>query len=250
MKECIIGIAGCKNSGKDTVASMINYIFATGITRSNYADYVIRRKSINISHKDRIVHFADNMKDVMSIIFSIPRFAFDNKVKKDSEYWDYFNNKFVTFGEVLRDKNYIIFDNVIDKNLNDLIQHCSAKKQSLYIKLRALMQYFGTDICRNHIDNNIWINSTMSKAINIAINRTLCIIPDVRFSNEANAIRNNSKLFYGGLIKINRDNIDKDDHSSEHIYFNADFEIDNNGNLMQLFYKVLHICQKIKEVLL
>ena len=112
------------------------------------------------------------------------------------------------------------------------------------------MQYFGTDICRNHIDNNIWINSTMSKAINIAINRTLCIIPDVRFSNEANAIRNNSKLFYGGLIKINRDNIDKDDHSSEHIYFNADFEIDNNGNLMQLFYKVLHICQKIKEVLL
>ena len=87
MKECIIGIAGCKNSGKDTVANMINYIFATGITRSNYADYVIRRKSINISHKDRIVHFADNMKDVMSIIFSIPRFAFDNRVKKDSEYW-------------------------------------------------------------------------------------------------------------------------------------------------------------------
>ena len=26
MKDCIIGIAGCKNSGKDTVASMINYI--------------------------------------------------------------------------------------------------------------------------------------------------------------------------------------------------------------------------------
>ena len=236
MKECIIGIAGHKNSGKDTVASMINYIFVTGITRSNYADYVIRRKSIDISHKDRIIHFADSMKDAMSIIFSIPRSAFDDRVKKDNE--------------VLRDKNYIIFDNVIDKNLNDLIQDCSDKRQSLYIKLRALMQYFGTDICRNHIDNNIWINSTMSKAINIAINRTLCIIPDVRFSNEANVIRNNSKIFYGGLIKINRDNIDKDDHSSEHIYFHTDFEIDNNGNLMQLFYKVLHICQKIKEILL
>lgn len=250
MKECIIGIAGCKNSGKDTVASMINYIFATGITRSNYADYVIRRKSIDISHKDRIIHFGDSMKDAMSIIFSIPRSAFDDRVKKDNEYWDYFNRKFITFGEVIRDKNYYIVNNLIDNNLNNVIQYSAAKKQSLYIKLRALMQYFGTDICRNHIDNNIWINSTMSKAINIAINRTLCIIPDVRFANEANAIRDNDKLLYGGLIKINRDNINKDDHSSEHIYFNADFEIDNNGNLMQLFYKVLHICQKIKEILL
>ena len=106
MKECIIGIAGHKNSGKDTVASMINYIFVTGITRSNYADYVIRRKSIDISHKDRIIHFADSMKDAMSIIFSIPRSAFDDRVKKDNEYWDYFNRKFITFGEVIRDKNY------------------------------------------------------------------------------------------------------------------------------------------------
>lgn len=246
MKECIIGIAGCKNSGKDTVASIINYIFATGITCSNYADYVIRRRSIDISHKDRIIHFADSMKDAMSIIFSIPRSAFDDKVKKDNEYWDYFNRKFITFGEVLRDKNYIIFDNVIDKNLNDLIQRCSAKKQSLYIKLRTLMQYFGTDICRNHIDNNIWINSTMSKVIDIAMTRMLCIIPDVRFANEANAIRNSDKLLYGGLIKVNRDNQDLDEHNSERINFDVDFEIDNNGNLMQLFYKVLEICQKIK----
>lgn len=246
MKECIIGIAGHKNSGKDTVASMINYIFVTGITRSNYADYVIRRKSIDISHKDRIIHFADSMKDAMSIIFSIPRSAFDDRVKKDNEYWDYFNRKFITFGEVIRNKNHYIVDNLIDNNLNNVIQYSTAKKQNLYIKLRALMQYFGTDICRNYIDNNIWINSTMSKAINIAINRTLCIIPDVRFANEANAIRNNSKLLYGGLIKINRDNIDKDYHSSECIDFDVDFKINNNGNLMQLFYKVLEICQKIK----
>lgn len=246
MKDCIIGIAGCKNSGKDTVASMINYIFATGITRSNYADYVIRRKSIDISHKDRIIHFVDSMKDVMSIIFSIPRSAFDDRIKKDNEYWDYFNRKFVTFGEVIRDKNYYIVDNIIDNNLSNIIQRSIAKQQNLYIKLRLLMQYFGTDICCNYIDNNIWINSTMSKVIDIAITRTLCIIPDVRFANEANAIHNNGKLLYGGLIKINRDNQDIDKHSSECINFDIDFEIDNNGNLMQLFYKVLEICQKIK----
>ena len=86
----------------------------------------------------------------------------------------------------------------------------------------------------------------MSKVIDTAITRTLCIIPDVRFANEANAIRNNDKLLYGGLIKINRDNQDLDEHNSERINFDVDFEIDNNGNLMQLFYKVLEICQKIK----
>ena len=246
MKECIIGVAGRKNSGKDTVASMINYIFATGITRSNYANYVIQRKSIDISHKDRIIHFADSMKDAMSIIFSIPRSTFDDRVKKDNEYWDYFNRKFITFGEVIRNKNYYIVDNIIDNNLSNIIQRSITKQQNLYIKLRLLMQYFGTDICRNYIDNNIWINSTMSKVINIAITRTLCIIPDVRFANEANAIRNNDKLLYGGLIKINRDDQYLDKHDSECIDFDVDFKIDNNGNLMQLFYKVLEICQKIK----
>ena len=125
-------------------------------------------------------------------------------------------------------------NNLIDNNLNNVIQYSAAKKQNLYIKLRALMQYFGTDICRNYIDNNIWINSTMSKVIDIAISRTLCIIPDVRFANEANAIRNNDKLLYGGLIKINRDNQDLDKHNSERINFDVDFEIDNNLSLIHI----------------
>ena len=61
MNSCVIGIAGCKNSGKDTVANMINYIFTVGVTCAKYSDYIIKKQSINISHKDRIVHFADNM---------------------------------------------------------------------------------------------------------------------------------------------------------------------------------------------
>ena len=56
---------------------------------------------------------------------------------------------------VIRNKNHYIVDNIIDNNLNNVIQYSAAKKQNLYIKLRALMQYFGTDICRNYIDNNI-----------------------------------------------------------------------------------------------
>ena len=54
MKKFIIGIAGAKNSGKDTVASMINYIFAVGVTRASYAEYLIKRTSIDNTYKDRI----------------------------------------------------------------------------------------------------------------------------------------------------------------------------------------------------
>ena len=73
MKNYVIGIAGQKHSGKDTVASMINYIFAIGISRVSYSDYLIRKASIEYTYKDRIVHFADGLKDVLSIIYNIPR---------------------------------------------------------------------------------------------------------------------------------------------------------------------------------
>ena len=43
MKNYIIGIAGQKNSGKDTLASMINYIFSAGVTRANYSDWITKR---------------------------------------------------------------------------------------------------------------------------------------------------------------------------------------------------------------
>ena len=95
------------------------------------------------------------------------------------------------------------------------------------------------------LDEDIWIRSTMVKVANIAAARRLCIIPDVRFANEANAIRFVSSPLYGEVIKVNRNNDDNSKHSSEAIDFNVYFEIDNNGTLMQLFYKVLEICQTL-----
>ena len=249
MKSFIIGIAGAKNSGKDTIASMINYIFAVGVTRATYGDYLIKKVKIDNTHADRIVHFADNMKDVMSIIFNIPRAAFDDRNKKDNEYWDYFGNCFTNFAGVMRDyKAFIIHDTKKLNNENtlaDSIKFCIENDRNLYITVRTLMQYFGTDICRTFIDEDIWVRSTMAKIANVASARRLCIIPDIRFANEAKAIQSVSEPLYGGVIKVNRDNNDNSEHSSEIIDFTVDFEIDNNGPLMQLFYKVLEICQTL-----
>lgn len=249
MKSFIIGIAGAKNSGKDTIASMINYIFAVGITRATYGDYLIKKVKIDNTNADRVVHFADNMKDAMSIIFGIPRCTFNDRQKKDNAYWDYFNKTFVSFADVIRDNDaFVIHDTdelYYTKPLSEMIKSAMEEHRHLYIKIRTLMQYFGTDICRYFLDEDIWIRSTMVKVANIAAARRLCIIPDVRFANEADAIRFVSSPLYGEVIKVNRNNDDNSKHSSEIMNFTTDFEIDNNSTLLILFYKVLEICQKI-----
>lgn len=249
MKSFIIGVAGAKNSGKDTIASMINYIFAVGTTRATYSDYLIKKVKIDNTHADRIVHFADNMKDVMSIIFGIPRAAFDDREKKDNDYWDYFNKSFVSFAGVIRDNDSIVIHNIDElyhsNPLSEIIKIAIKEDKRIYIKLRTLMQYFGTDICRTYIDDSIWITSAMFKIVNIADTRRLCIIPDVRFANEAEAIQSVSEPLYGGVIKVNRNNNESYEHSSEIIDFTVDFEIDNNGTIMNLFYSVLDIVSKI-----
>lgn len=249
MKSFIIGIAGAKNSGKDTIASMINYIFAVGVTRATYGDYLIKKVKIDNTNADRVVHFADNMKDAMSIIFGIPRCTFNDRQKKDNAYWDYFNKTFVSFADVIRDNDaFVIHDTdelYYTNPLSKMIKSAMKEHRHLYIKIRTLMQYFGTDICRYFLDEDIWIRSTMVKVANIAAARRLCIIPDVRFANEADAIRFVSSPLYGEVIKVNRNNNDNSKHSSEAIDFNVYFEIDNNGTLMQLFYKVLEICQTL-----
>lgn len=249
MKSFIIGITGAKNSGKDTIASIINYIFAVGTTRATYSDYLIKKVKIDNTYSDRIVHFADNMKDVMSIMFNIPRAAFDDRNKKDNEYWDYFGNCFINFAGVMRDDKSFIIHNTdeLDKDstLADAVNWCDKEDKHLYIKIRTLMQYFGTDICRYYLDADIWVRSTIVKIANVAAARRLCIIPDVRFANEAKAIQSVSESLYGGVIKVNRNNNESYEHSSEIIDFTVDFEIDNNGTLIQLFYKVLEICQTL-----
>ena len=249
MKSFIIGIAGAKNSGKDTIASMINYIFAVGTTRATYGDYLIKKVKIDNTHADRIVHFADNMKDVMSIMFGIPRATFDDRQKKDNAYWDYFNKTFVSFADVIRDNDAFVINNTDELDytnpLSEMIKFAIKEHKHLYIKVRTLMQYFGTDICRYFLDEDIWIRSTTVKIANVATARRLCIIPDVRFANEAKAIQSVSEPLYGGVIKVSRGNNDNSEHSSEIIDFTVDFEIDNNSTLMQLFYKILEICQTL-----
>lgn len=246
MKNFVIGIAGAKNSGKDTVASMINYIFAAGVSKAKYQDWVIKQTVYDNEYKDRIIHFADPIKDILSIMFNIPRKYFDDRIYKDV-YW--YNIRAGYFANI--DKNRITSEVLLTiKDLEkgftipQLIDNYGGKH--VYVKLRTLMQYFATNICKSYFGEDIWIRSAMSKIVDIAESRRLCIVPDVRFANEAEAIMTDSDSLYGVVIMVKRDNHVEPEHCSEIIDFKCDFEIDNNSNLFQLFYKVLNICQMLK----
>lgn len=246
MRNYIIGIAGTKNSGKDTIASMINYIFKVGTTTATYSSYILNKDRIDFTLKDRIIHFADAPKDILSLMFNISRKYFDDRNYKDV-YWYNINTR--TFANL--DKNRIASEVLLTiKDLEkgftipQLIDNYGGKH--VYIKLRTLMQYFATNICKSYFGEDIWVKSAMSKIVDIAESRRVCIVPDVRFANEAEAIMTDSNSLYGVVIMVKRNSDVEPEHCSEVIDFKCDFEIDNDSNLFQLFYKVLNICQMLK----
>lgn len=252
MNNYIIGIAGSKNAGKDTIANMINYIFKRGITKASYADWALQKTKL-INLQDRIIHFADANKDILSILFPIDRMYFDSRKYKDEVYYNLTTGNFTDSIIAEHDKRYriITIDMLQEHSLNYIIQHNDSTYNTKYnaIKLRTLLQYFGTEICRNQLGDDIWINTTMNKATRIANSRRVCIIADVRFANEADRIRNvQDDSLYGRVVKIVR-NIDKtgnnDKHESEQGIDKYDYLIENDSSLMQLFYKVLDIIQQI-----
>lgn len=247
MKSCIIGISGKKNSGKDTVASMINYIFATGITNASFRGWITHKTSFDKTYDDRIIHFADGLKDVLSIMFNIDRSYFDRREYKDGMWYNLKSNTFWHKNNISTSINDIFIDiNDLNKNQNINYYIKNHPNRQIYIKLRTLMQYFGTDICRNNIADDIWIKNTMNKAVDKAISRRLCIIPDVRFINEFEAINKDNESIYGLVINVQR-NINKDDisHESEIIDLPSTAVIYNNDTKISLFYKVIELCNMI-----
>ena len=64
--KIVIGISGAKNSGKDTAASMIHYIFKSGITNATYKEWALKYEQTRF--KPTVIHFADYLKDMLSML--------------------------------------------------------------------------------------------------------------------------------------------------------------------------------------
>ena len=255
MKKIIIGIAGEKNSGKDTIANMISYIDKVGLTRANYkgwCEYYNKTKLLDNKQINGIVHFADNLKLVTSIIFDIDVTNFHNRDTKDNMYYNFNTRKLI---KTLNPKHKEITIELLDKvcaDLANMVNSIKCNKHVPVIKLRTLLQYVGTNIVKNQLGANLWINSTISNVKRIFSNSTIsvCCIPDVRFKDEADTILNlNNHDYKGFIIKVFRNpfNSTSYKHASEFINVPCDYEIYNTETTFNLYYKVLSIITEIKN---
>lgn len=232
-KVTIVGIKGFKGSGKDTVASMISYILYDGIMKASYDTWLLYHKNGFVENDEIIIHFADKLKDDIAAFCNIDRKLLDRQDIKEE---NYYNFKTGIVSTNIKDATYVV-DKCNDAILkyNDLSSYLVLYNNNISIKIRVLLQYYGTNIIRNHFWKEAFIRYTMNKAFDIKNSKGQCIIVDARFEDECMAIK-----YYGGkIIRVDR-RVNNDNHESEQIKISQDdYVIDNTGTLVGLFYKVL-----------
>lgn len=227
-KVTIVGIKGFKGSGKDTVASMISYILHDGIMKANYGTWLLYHKNGFVENDKIIIHFADKLKDDISEFCGIDRKLLDKQEIKENYYYNF---KTGIVSTNIKDADYVINNALEFDNLSTLL----LLNTNVSIKIRTLLQYYGTNVIRNHFWDNAFVHYTINKAFDIRNKLGQCIIADARFDNECNVI----KVCGGKIIRVDR-RVNNDNHESEQIKIcDDDYVIDNTGTLVGLFYKVL-----------
>lgn len=190
------------------------------------------------------ISFADTLKDITATLFDWPRGMVEGDTQSSREF---------------REKKDEFW----------------SKKFGIDFTPRLALQLMGTEACRNTFHQDIWVYTTEKQLKKYP----LVVIPDVRYPNEVNCIRQ-----YGGnIVRIKRgpdpawyrtawdDNLHNwfpghkfkkngmkilypEVHSSEWAWIGTkfDYTIDNNGTLDDLEQKVknmLHIFQNSDTIL-
>ena len=147
-KVTIVGIKGFKGSGKDTVASMISYILHDGIMKANYDTWLLYHKNGFVENDEIIIHFADKLKDDIAAFCNINRKLLDRQDIKEE---NYYNFKTGIVSTNIKDATYVVdkWNDAILK-YNDLSSYLVLYNNNISIKIRVLLQYYGTNIIRNH----------------------------------------------------------------------------------------------------
>jgi hypothetical protein len=259
----IIGISGRISSGKDTVGNIVQYIVAkheSGYTfPDTEQDFKSFLKNDHVSRSNwQIKKFAGKVKEICSILTSIPTEDFEKQEVKDrvlGEEW--YRNKIIPeHGYWYKVVNW-------DKDL---------KPEKLTV--RQLLQQVATDAMRNIIHPDVWVNALFAnygiqdiayfKAYPDNYKLPNWIITDTRFPNEVNAITDRN----GILIRVNRKQyirtedgdilnpptllktVDFGKHLSETALDSYPFTnvIDNDGTIKELIEQVRQILIKYKII--
>ena len=175
-----------------------------------------------------IKKFADKLKTLVCLLIGYTREQLEDRVVKEKELgeeWWYYKG---------RNNSLIPYNTNSKRNPEDLIKPTP----------RLLLQLIGTDLFREQLHPNTWVNASFANYLNNA-----WIFTDVRFPNELEAIKKRK----GVTIRINRGLVERTgkmiqgpEHISETALDNAEFDyvIENNGTIEELIEQVKKILIK------
>ena len=210
----LIGLGYKKRSGKDTVGKFIQVIMC--LHKFNPSPKVLTDSKM-------VLDFYEGDTKNVELYSEVPIKSFADRLKKvTSELVD------IPIEELEALKN--------DPNSIFPIKY---KEET--ISYRKALQVIGSELFRDNFNNNIWVDLLLQDCNNT-------IITDVRFPNEADAI----KAKGGIVVLIDRPKLEStDDHSSETAMegYNWDYTIYNSGNLNDLLSETNQFL-KIKKFIL
>lgn len=135
---------------------IIGFCGFIGSGKDTAADYLVN------FHEFRRDSFANTLKDAVAAVFGWDRTLLEGRTKEAREW-------------------------------REQVDPWWAKRLGMpTLTPRWVLQYWGTDVCRNHFHDDIWIASLENKMRKTTDN---IVISDVRFPNEIKAIHNS-----GGLV--------------------------------------------------
>ena len=232
----LIAISGRKQSGKDLVGKIIQYL----TSKSNVYPFDLK---LDYSYRSdwQIKKFADKLKDIICLLINCTRDQLENESFKSKElgeeWWYWYMEREGGYSPIILD--YLTTTKKELKSYEGL--------ELIKPTPRFLMQFVGTNLFRNQLHPEIWVNSLFTDyQPNNLIYPSWCIT-DMRFLNEMEAVKKK-----GGItIRVNR-NLEesKDQHESETELDNAEFDyvIENSGSIEELIEKVREILIKEKLI--